>query len=100
MLNVLKIEKMKNAITFKELIRPSNDYHWYGLIILLLGILLGGAVGGAIGGLTGSLIILIRRNREYSNIKKLLLTISLTLGGFILYVVLVMFLLNIIPWSK
>lgn len=71
-------------LTFKEILKPKNSFHWWGLIIIFLGIMLGGAIGGAIGGGIGYYMISMSRNKKYSNTKKFGIFLSLTLGLVIL----------------
>ncbi len=81
---------MKNRpLTFKEIFRPSGIFHWWGLIIIFLSILLGGGIGAIIGGPVGYYLIYMGKYKRYSNAKKYLIAISLTLIGLIIFLVMV-----------
>lgn len=79
----------KKQLNFKEMFKPKNPFHWWGLIFAVLGVTLGGAIGGGIAGGTGVYIINMSNEKKYSTLKKFIISFSLTIGGIIGYIILV-----------
>lgn len=85
-----KFQKNKNK---PNPINLKNPFHWWGLILVILGVTLGGAIGGGLGGLCGITILNLGNKQIVSTTKKIIYSILLTLGAIIGYMILAAILL-------
>lgn len=94
-------KRQKNEMTIKEFFKPTNPFHWWGLILFILGVTIGGAIGGALGAGIGFYLINIGNRKDYSTMKKILISLGLTIAGFIVYVILATIITMLInKWFK
>ncbi len=89
-----KTERKKTNI-FSQ-INLKNPFHWWGLILIVIGVISGGAIGGGLGGLCGITIMNLSLKDNFSKFKKIALSILITLGGIILYFALALLLIYIL----
>ena len=68
-----------------------------GLILLVIGVTSGGAIGGGIGGLCGIVIFNLGNKKGLSTAKKVILSILITIGGVIGYIILASIFLLLLP---
>ena len=85
--------KPSNPINLK------NPIHWWGLIVLVLGVTLGGALGGGLGALCGVYIFKIGNNPKFSTAKKIGISFLITLGGIVGYITLGSIIFSFLPRS-
>jgi len=82
-----KLIDLKKPMDFKELLKPTNPYHWWGLILTLIGMVSGGVLGAIVAFLAGYAIIQIGQNDTISHPKKIALTLLITGIGVVIYFV-------------
>ena len=84
--DLIKFKKKKT--NFFNQIDLKNPFHWWGFILVIVGVTSGGVIGGGLGGLCGITIINLGNKTHFSITKKLTLSILITIGGIIGYVIL------------
>ncbi|MEK6891505.1 MAG: hypothetical protein AABX03_05215 [Nanoarchaeota archaeon] len=82
-----KSNKKKKTNYFNQ-IDLKNPFHWWGLILVIVGVTGGGALGGGLGGLCGITIFNFGNKAHLSTTKKVIFSILITIGGVIGYIVL------------
>ena len=85
-----RVQKNKNK---PNPINLKNPFHWWGLILVIIGVTLGGAIGGGLGGLCGITILNLGNKQDISTTKKIIYSILITLGGVIGFIILASILL-------
>jgi hypothetical protein len=83
-------KKKKNSVNHLDF---KNPFILGGFVLMIIGVIGGGAIGGALGGLSWAIISKIGSNKTFSNSKKIIFSILITLGGILLYFVAVITLL-------
>ena len=87
-----KEEKAKSNLL--NSINLRNPFHWWGLILVIIGVTSGGAIGGGVGGLCGITILNLGNKPHISTSKKIIYSILITIGGVIGYIILASILLS------
>ncbi len=68
-------------------LKPDTPYHWFGLVMIILGIVFGGFIGAILAILAGIGIIKIGKHSEWSTTKKIIFSILIALAAFMIYLV-------------
>lgn len=82
-----KESKQKKKNQFSS-INLKNPFHWWGLIVVIIGVTIGGAIGGGVGGICGITILNLGNKPDVSTTKKVTYSILITIGGVVGYVLL------------
>jgi len=79
--------KPNNEEIKKSQIDWHNPFHWWGLVVLFIGITTGGAIGGLIGAACYYAVFQVSK-KNYSTTKKVIISSLITIAAVIAYVVL------------
>ncbi len=84
----------KKKTNYSSQISLKNPFHWWGLVLLIIGVPGGGGIGGALGGLCGMSIFAVGNNERFSTTKKVGISLLITIGGLVGYIILALIFLS------